>query len=77
MRKGPAVRLDDAERDVGVEDLAYDLLLEDDGGSLLCDPALNDADGNVDAARDMLLHPYTVRGLGDGAAHCGVCDGTS
>ena len=31
--------------------------------------------GDLDAVREMLVHPATVLGLGDGGAHCGVlCD---
>ena len=38
-------------------------------------PSLNWADGNLDAAGEMLAHPDTVVGLGDGGAHVGtICD---
>jgi N-acyl-D-aspartate/D-glutamate deacylase len=57
--------------------LMYDLLLERDGRELLFAPAANYVDGNYDAALEMLRHPYTVVGLGDGGAHCGsICDGS-
>jgi N-acyl-D-aspartate/D-glutamate deacylase len=56
-------------------DLAYDLLLADGGRSFLYLPTLSWCDGNLDAVGEMLGHPYTVPGLGDGGAHAGtICD---
>jgi N-acyl-D-aspartate/D-glutamate deacylase len=59
------------------EEVALDVMLKDGGRGLLYLPFLNYVDGNLDAVREMLLHPHTVPGLGDGGAHVGtICDGS-
>ena len=45
-----------------LDDLLYDMLLEDEGKALLLFPFLNYADGNGDALREMLQHPAGVVG---------------
>ncbi|HEY1741278.1 MAG TPA: amidohydrolase family protein, partial [Acidimicrobiia bacterium] len=65
-----------AERD-GADplDLLAEFLLADHGRALLYMPFLNYFDGNLDAVGEMLAHPHTVPGLGDGGAHVGtICD---
>jgi len=57
------------------EEVAYDLLLEDDGRALLIATIANYQDGDLKAVFEMLQHPDTVVGLGDGGAHYGmICD---
>jgi N-acyl-D-aspartate/D-glutamate deacylase len=56
-------------------EMVYDMLLADGGKAFLYLPMLNYADGNLDAAGEMLAHPHTVVGLADGGAHVGtICD---
>jgi N-acyl-D-aspartate/D-glutamate deacylase len=56
-------------------EMAYEALLENDGRGMLYVPFVNYAAGNLDAVREMLLHPNAVPGLSDGGAHCGIiCD---
>jgi N-acyl-D-aspartate/D-glutamate deacylase len=61
----------------GPAELAYELMLERDGRELLYVPFNNYTGGNLDVVREMITHPYTVPGLGDAGAHCGLlCDGS-
>jgi N-acyl-D-aspartate/D-glutamate deacylase len=56
----------------------YDLLLADDGYALVLRPLLNFTDYSLDPVREMLLHPTSAWGLGDGGAHCGTtCDAST
>ena len=59
------------------EELALDAMLAGDGTGMLYVPFLNYVDGNLDGVHEMLTHPHTVPGLGDGGAHVGtICDGS-
>ena len=57
--------------------LLLDLLAEDDGRAFLYTPFSNYADGNLDACGEMLAHPLTLLGLGDGGAHVGLISDAS
>ncbi len=57
--------------------LLLDLLAENDGSGFLYTPFSNYADGNLDACGEMLAHPHTVFGLGDGGAHVGLISDAS
>ncbi len=61
-----------AARDVDPATLMLDLLAENDGRNFLYTPFSNYADGNLDACGEMLAHPDTLFGLGDGGAHVGL-----
>jgi N-acyl-D-aspartate/D-glutamate deacylase len=58
-------------------ELAYDLLMEDGGRSFLFAPFANYAEFHLDACGEMLAHPDTIIGLGDGGAHVGTISDAS
>lgn len=51
-------------------ELAYDLMLENDGQAFLFFASAGFSDGNLDATREMLLSPISMLGGSDGGAHC-------
>ncbi len=56
-------------------EFAYDFLCAGGGRNVLFAPLFNYARHNLDATREMMLHPRVALGLSDGGAHCGViCD---
>lgn len=60
---------------VSPQELLYDMLLEDEGHSMIFLALANFLDGNLDAVHAMMTSPHTVLGLGDGGAHYGmICD---
>jgi N-acyl-D-aspartate/D-glutamate deacylase len=67
-----------AARGEDMWEVLVDVLLADDGRELLNSPVLNYSDGSLDAVREMLLHPTSAFGLGDGGAHAGqTCDAST
>ncbi|MFK7895888.1 MAG: amidohydrolase family protein [Myxococcota bacterium] len=57
------------EAGVSPVEFALDTLIADEGRGMLFMPALNYFYGNSDHCLEMLQHPYSVPGLGDGGAH--------
>lgn len=70
-------RVDKIAQRLGVtpEEVAYDMMLEDEGHGIIYHPARNFARNNLDTVREMVLRPETMMGLADGGAHLGrICD---
>jgi N-acyl-D-aspartate/D-glutamate deacylase len=59
------------------QDIAYDMLLEDEGRNFLFMPFANYAHYNLDACGEMIAHADCVMGLGDGGAHVGIISDAS
>ncbi len=59
-------------------DVFYDMMIQAGGSAMFLAVVANYADGNADTVLEMIQHPATVLGLGDGGAHClGLCDATT
>lgn len=64
-----------ARAGVTLDSFVYDLLLGNDGRAMLYAPMANYSGCSSAPVREMMAHPLTVLGLGDGGAHYGViCD---
>jgi N-acyl-D-amino-acid deacylase len=64
-----------AARGTSPTEIAYDLLLENDGRGLLLVALANYGSGSLDPIYSLITDPNSVLGLGDGGAHYGmICD---
>jgi N-acyl-D-aspartate/D-glutamate deacylase len=64
-----------ASRGLRQEEVAYDILLEGDGRGVIWAPGANFEQPDLSVTRELLVHPWTLPGIGDGGAHCTiVCD---
>lgn len=60
---------------VSPQEYCYDYMLGDEGRNLVLFPYTNYAYYQMDEVHQMIAHPATLLGLGDGGAHCGIaCD---
>ncbi len=67
-----------AVRGVSPWEVLLEWLLEDGGKQLMNSPVLNYSGGNLDPVYEMLTHPTSAFGLGDGGAHVGqTCDAST
>jgi len=66
-----------AAQGISPHEAAYDFLCEGDGTNVATMLGAGFVDHNLDAIREMLVHPETVTGLGDAGAHVKlICDGS-
>ncbi len=64
-----------ARQGLPVAEVAYDMMLQDEGRQKFYFPLYNYTENNLDVVREMMTHPATLLGLGDAGAHCGyICD---
>ena len=58
-------------------ELCLDILTRGEGKDMIYYAFLNYGESSLDPAKEMMEHPNTILGLGDGGAHCGsICDGS-
>ena len=58
-------------------ELCLDILTRGDGKEMIYYAFLNYGESSLNPAKEMMEHPNTILGLGDGGAHCGsICDGS-
>ncbi len=56
---------------ISPQELAYNILLKNEGKAFIYSPLVNYADNNLDVCEAMLLDKNAIMGLGDGGAHVG------
>lgn len=56
---------------ITAQELAYDILIKNEGKAFIYSPLVNFASNNLDACEAMLIDKNAIMGLGDGGAHVG------
>ena len=77
---GPEDSIGARARRLGIPALehVYDVLLENDGRSVIYFPITNFRLGNFDELFEVITHPHSVQGIADGGAHLGmICDASA
>ena len=65
------------KQNISPANVAFNLMMENEGKTILYHPMSNYSSGDMSCVYDMLQHPNTLMGLGDGGAHVGImCDAT-
>ncbi len=59
------------------QEVAYDIMASGAGDGLIFLPMLGYVDNDLDATAEMMRHPNSIYGLGDGGAHCGMISDAS
>jgi N-acyl-D-aspartate/D-glutamate deacylase len=66
-----------ARAGVKPQEMAYDLLMENDGKAMLFTARANYSYGDLSVTAEMMQSPHTLIGLGDGGAHVGFLSDAS
>jgi N-acyl-D-aspartate/D-glutamate deacylase len=76
-RRDQSIAAEAARRGRSPAEVAYDLLIADDGRDFLLAPLANYHGYNLDVCREMLADSHTLVGVGDGGAHVGFISDAS
>jgi N-acyl-D-aspartate/D-glutamate deacylase len=77
VREADSVKARAEQLGVTPAEVAYDALLAFDGEGCIYVPVANFVDRDLAITREMLVHPLTIPGLGDGGAHCTIISDAS
>ena len=77
VRETDSVKARAEQLGVTPAEVAYDALMAFDGEGCIYVPVANFTDRDLVITREMLVHPLTIPGLGDGGAHCTIISDAS
>ena len=69
--KNESLAIRSIKEKITAQELAYNILIKDEGKAFIYSPLVNFASNNLDACEAMLIDKNAIMGLGDGGAHVG------